>query len=62
MNKKRKCKNGVDRMYLKCDCIAGSFVNGITQKVFYSFASDKPNGYELSEKRRSKHFKKHHYH
>ena len=61
MDKKRKCKNGVDKMYLKCDCIAGRFVNGITQKGFYSFASDKPNGYELSEKRRKKHYKKYHY-
>ena len=38
MDKKRKCENGVDRMYLKCDCIAGSFVKGITQKGVYSFA------------------------
>ena len=45
-------------MYLKCDCIAGSFVNGIIQKVFYNFASDKPNGYERSQKRRNKHYKK----
>ena len=45
-------------MCLKCDCIAGSFVNGITQKDFYSFASHKPNGYERSQKRRSKHCKK----
>ena len=44
-------------MYLKCNCIAGSFVNGITQKDFYSFASHKPNGYERSQKRRSKHYK-----
>ena len=45
-------------MYLKCDCTAGSFVNGITEKVFYNFATDKPNGYELSEKRRNKHYEK----
>ena len=45
-------------MYLKCDCTAGSFVNGITENVFYNFATDKPNGYELSEKRRNKHYEK----
>ena len=48
-------------MYLKCDCIAGKIVNGLTQNVFFNFASHKPIRYELSEKRRSKHYKKEHY-
>ena len=36
--------NSTNKIYLKCDAIDGSVVNGIRQPILYSFVLDKPAG------------------
>ena len=49
---------GIDKVYLKCDCIDGSIVNGIREPILYSFALSSPPGHKLYEERKVKLFKK----
>ena len=36
----------IDRIHLKCDSIAESFVDGFTQNVLFSSALDEPHAYK----------------
>ena len=36
-----------NKNHLKCDCIDGSFQNGLRQPMLYSFVLDKPSGYKI---------------
>ena len=36
--------SGIDKFQLKCDCTAGSIVNGVMQPLSYSFTFDRPPG------------------
>ena len=38
---------GIDKIHLKCDCIQGSFVNGIREPILYSFALSSPPGHKI---------------
>ena len=35
----------IDKIHSKCDVIDGSVVNGLRQRILFSFISDKPSGY-----------------
>ena len=39
--------NTTKKILLKCDCIDGSFQNGIRQPILFSFVLDKPSGYKV---------------
>ena len=45
---------GIDKIHLKCDCIQGSFVNGIRERILFSFALSSPTGHEIYEEPRVK--------
>ena len=45
-------------MHLKCDCINGSFLNGLPEPNLCSFALNKPLGHKTYEEPRIKLFKK----
>ena len=47
-----------DKVCLKCDCMNGSFVNGVREPITYSFALSSPPGPELFKEPRIKLFKK----
>ena len=47
-----------DQVILKCDCIVGSFVNGIRERTLLSFSLDKPHGHKICKNSRSKLLKK----
>ena len=49
---------GIDKIHLKCDCIQGSIVNGITEPILYSFALSSPPGHKIYKEPRVKLFKK----
>ena len=49
---------GIDKIHLKCDCIHGSIVNGITESFLYSFSLSSPPGYKIYREPRIKLFKK----
>ena len=49
---------GIDKIHLKCDCIQGSFVNGIREPILYSFALSSPPGHKIYKEPRIKLFKK----
>ena len=49
---------GVDKIYLKCDCIQASIVNGIREPILYSFALSWPPGLKIYEEPKVKLFKK----
>ena len=49
---------GVDKVHLKCDCFAGSIVNGIREPILYSFALDQPPGHKIYKEPKVKLFKK----
>ena len=49
---------GIDKIHLKCDCIQGSFVNGIREPILYSFALSSPPGHNIYKEPRVKLFKK----
>ena len=38
---------GIDKIQLKCDCINGSIVNGISLPILYSFALSSPPGLKI---------------
>ena len=40
---------GIDEVHLKCDCITGSFVNGVREPILYSFALDKRPGHKINK-------------
>ena len=48
----------VDKVHLKCNCIQGSFVNGVGEPTLYSFALDKPPGHKIYKEPKVKIFKK----
>ena len=49
---------GIDKVYLKCDCIDGSMKNGIREPILYSFALDQPPGHKIYKEPKVKLFKK----
>ena len=38
---------GIDKVHLECDCIKGSFVNGIREPILYSFGLSSPPGHKI---------------
>ena len=38
----RISNTAIDKLDFKCDCISGSFANGINEPILFSFALDKP--------------------
>ena len=36
-----------DKVHLKCDCVDGSIVNGIREKILFSFNLSAPPGYTI---------------
>ena len=49
---------GIDKIYLKCDCIQGSIVNGIREPILFSFALSSPPGHKIYKKPKVKLFKR----
>ena len=49
---------GIDKNHLKCDCIQGSIVNGVRERILYSFALSSPPGHKIYKEPRVKLFKK----
>ena len=49
---------GIDKIHLKCDCIQGSIVNGVSEPISYSFALSSPPGHKMYKEPRVKLFKK----
>ena len=49
---------GIDKVYLKCDCIQGLIVNCIREPILYSFALSSPPGHKIYKEPRFKLFKK----
>ena len=49
---------GIDKIHLKCDCLQGSFVNGIREPILYSFALSSPPRHKIYKEHRIKLFKK----
>ena len=49
---------GIDKVHLKCDCIDGSIVNGIRERIFLSFVLDQPPGHKIYKKPKVKLLKK----
>ena len=50
--------SNTNKIYLKCDAIDGSVVNGVRQPILYSFLLDKPSGYKVFSEPETIHFKK----
>ena len=50
--------NTINKIYLKCDVIDGSVVDGVRQSIIYSFVLDKPSGYKVFREPETKHYKK----
>ena len=36
-----------DKVHLKCDCVNGSFVNGVREQILFSFNLNAPPGYKF---------------
>ena len=49
---------GIDKVHLKCDCIDGSFMNGIREPILYSFSLDQPPGHKIYKEPKVRLFKK----
>ena len=49
---------GIDKIYLKSDCIQGSIVNGLSEPILLSFALSSPPGHKIYKEPRIKLFKK----
>ena len=47
-----------NKIYLKCDCIDGSVVNGLRQPILYSFVLDKLPGFKVFSEPETTHYKK----
>ena len=41
--------SGINKYHLKCDCINGSFVNGIRERVWYNFALENLQAFKYTE-------------
>ena len=50
--------NTIAKIHLKCDCIDGSFQNGLRQPILFSFILDKPAGYKVFCEPETIHYKK----
>ena len=37
----------IDKIYVKCDVLNGSIVNGIREPILFNFILDKPTGYQM---------------
>ena len=48
----------IDKIQLKCDCINGSIVNGVSELILYPFALSSAPGYKRYKEPRIKLFKK----
>ena len=48
----------IDETLLKCDVIDESVVNGVRQKILFSFTLDKPSGYKIFSEPETIHYKK----
>ena len=44
--------SGSDIILFKCDCINGSFVNGVRKAILYSFALSSPPGQKMNKQLR----------
>ena len=40
-------KTGTDKVRLKCNCVNGSFVNGVREPILFIFDLGKPPGHEI---------------
>ena len=49
---------GIDKVYIKCDCINASVVNGTREPILYSLALDKTSGHKLYKKLESNFLKR----
>ena len=49
---------GIDKVYLKADCIQGSIVNGVREPILFSFALSLPPGHKIIKEPRVKLSKK----
>ena len=49
---------GIDKNHLKCDCLAGSIINGVREPILFSFALSSPPRYKIIKEPRIKLFKK----
>ena len=49
---------GNDKIHLKCDCINGSIVIGVTEPILFSFTLSSPPGHKIYKEPRIKLFKK----
>ena len=38
--------SSVDKVHLRCDCVDGSFVNGIREQILFSFILSAPPGFK----------------
>ena len=38
---------GIDKNHLKCDCLAGSIINGVREPILFSFALSSPPRYKI---------------
>ena len=47
-----------DKVHLKCDCVDGSFVNGIREQILFSFILSAPPGYKIIKESNSILYKK----
>ena len=50
--------NTIDKIHSKCDCIDGSFQDGVRQPILFSFVLDKPSGYKVFCEPETIHYKK----
>ena len=50
--------SSTNEIYLKCDAINGSVVDGVRQPIIYSFVLDKPSGYKVFCEPETIHYKK----
>ena len=50
--------SSTNEIYLKCDAIDASVVDGVGQPILYSFVSDKPSGYKVFCEPETIHYKK----
>ena len=47
-----------DKVHLKCDCVDGSFVNGIREQILYSFILSAPPVYKIIKESKILSYKK----
>ena len=50
--------NTIGKIHIKCDVIDGSVVNGIRERILFSFVLDKPSGYKAFCEPETIHLKK----